>query len=130
MNTTSSQASRKILVVAIMVPIAALHFITGKHYSGPFPGFVNGYLIDIFLPFGVYFLLGLFQHRWLQTWWLRVCMVFTLGAAIETAQFFGIPVFGRTFDPLDYVMYAGGALLAAVCDRLVFPRLFSFWPGR
>ena len=50
-----------------------------------------------------------------------------VGFVVETAQFFGAPLLGRTFDPLDYVMYAAGVLLAAFLDVILFPRLFPFW---
>jgi hypothetical protein len=53
--------------------------------------------------------------------------VLGIGVVVETAQFFGAPLFGQTFDPLDYVMYAVGALLAVFLDVFLFPRLFSFW---
>ena len=110
-----------------MIPIALLHFVTGKNYRGPYPDFVNSYLIDIILPFGVYFLLCLPTHRLLQPWWAKALIVFGIGATVEALQYFGIAVFGNTFDPLDFVMYAAGAILAAFCDTLIFPRIFGFW---
>lgn len=33
----------------------------------------------------------------------------------------------ETFDPLDFVMYGLGGILAAICDRLLFPGIFTFW---
>ncbi|MBN1148116.1 MAG: hypothetical protein JXA78_12730 [Anaerolineales bacterium] len=121
---------RKMLVVfGIVIPVALLHFVTGPGYTGPFPAFVNGYLIDILLPLAVYFLLVFpeLQFPVLQRWYVKSMLVFAIGAGVEIAQFFGVPIFGQTFDPVDFVMYATGALLAAVLDTAIFPRLFPFW---
>lgn len=61
MNTTPT-AKKKVLVVGIAVMVALLHFVTGPSYSGPYPVFVNGYLIDIVLPLATYFLLCTSDH--------------------------------------------------------------------
>lgn len=37
----------------------------------------------------------------------------------EVLQGLGVPVLGRTFDPLDFVMYGAGVLAAVLLDRLV-----------
>ena len=121
---------RKILVVfGIVIPVALLHFVTGPGYTGPFPVFVNGYLIDILLPLTAYFLLVFIEPQipLLRRWYVKSALVFAIGAGIEMAQFFGLPLLGRTFDPLDFAMYGAGVLLAAVFDTVVFPRLFPFW---
>ena len=52
---------------------------------------------------------------------VRAAAVFLFGAAVEFLQYLGIPLFGRTFDPLDLLMYAAGASAAVVFERLVFP---------
>jgi hypothetical protein len=31
-----------------------------------------------------------------------------------------IVLFGRTFDPVDVVMYAGGVIAAVACERVAF----------
>lgn len=118
---------KKIVILSMMIPIALLHFVTGSHYKGPFPLFVNGYLIDILLPFGFYFLLCLGNSRLLRSWAAKGLLVFSAASAAEIAQYFGIPLFGHTFDPLDFIMYGLGILLAVLCDTLFFPRMFSFW---
>lgn len=117
------------LIVAIVVPIALLHLITGPHYAGPFRDFVNGYLIDILLPMGCYLLLTPRDHQvpLLAPWFAKAIPVFLLAVGVETLQYFGVPLFGRTFDPLDYLAYAVGVLLAVLLDLVLFPRMFSFW---
>lgn len=128
MNITNPNTSRKpILIVAIMIPIALLHFITGSQYQGPFPTFVNGYLIDILLPFGFYFLLCLSDNGVLNSWIVKALLIFVACTAVEIAQYYGVPLLGQTFDPWDFVMYGFGVLLAVLCDTIFFPRIFSFW---
>jgi len=121
---------KTIVVVAIMIPITLLYFVTGSHYSGPFPLFVNGYLIDILLPFGFYFLLCLNDNAILSSWIARGLLIFTAASAVELAQYNDIPLLGRTFDPIDIIMYGFGVILAILFDLFIFPRLFSFWKPR
>jgi hypothetical protein len=42
-------------------------------------------------------------------------------------QAFGVPLLGRTFDPLDFVMFGSGVALAAVADRVCLARLVPGW---
>jgi glycopeptide antibiotics resistance protein len=126
MRGIRQSTGKTIVIVGIMIPIALLHFLTGSDYSGPYPEFVNGYLIDILLPFGLYFLLCLDRVP-IKSWIVKVALVFGVGASVEIAQFFGVPLLGRTFDPLDLVMYAIGVTLAAILDMLVFPKTLRFW---
>lgn len=118
---------KKILVVSISVTVALLHFVTGSAYNGPFPVFVNGYMIDILLPLSAYFLLCLVEMPLFQSWAVKSTVVFGFGLVVEMAQYFSISLLGSTFDPLDIVMYAVGVLSAAFLDVVVFPMVFSFW---
>jgi hypothetical protein len=118
---------KTIVIVTMMVTIALLHFVTGSQYRGPFPLFMNGYLIDILLPFGLYFLLCLNEYAILKSPAVRGSLIFTAASFVELAQYRGIPLFGRTFDPWDIIMYGLGVLLAVFCDQFLFPRLFPFW---
>jgi hypothetical protein len=119
--------SKKVVIVSVVIPIALLHFFTGSNYRGPYPGFVNGYLLDILVPFAFYFLLCLSEFYPLRLWIVKSSLVFGVGSAVEIAQFCGVPIFGRTFDPVDFTMYGIGVLLAAVLDTTVMPRIFEFW---
>ena len=47
--------------------------------------------------------------------------------ASEIAQFFGIELFGVTFDYYDIVAYGIGVTLAALLDVKIFARYLSFW---
>lgn len=118
---------KKAIIVGISLFVSGLHFITGSQYGGPFPGFVNGYLIDILLPFTLYFLISLFAVPLLQPWWVRALLPFLIGSAVELAQYGGIPIFGQTFDALDFLAYAAGSLLAAFFDHVLMPAAFPFW---
>ena len=124
---TGRRRLRSVVAVTIAVPVGLLHFVTGSHYQGPYPVFVNGYMIDILLPFAAYFLLVPRKLAPLRSWLTKGLLVFGVGASVEIAQFFGIPILGRTFDPLDFVMYGLGVALAVACDVVVFPRVFPSW---
>ena len=112
-----------------MTPVALLHFFTGRAYKGPYPEFVNGYLLDILVPFAFYFLLCPHDAilSLMRPWFVKSLPVFVVGLSVEAAQFYGVPIFGRTFDPLDFVMYGMGIILAAILDTKVLPRIFGFW---
>ena len=114
--------TRKQAVVAIAVAVALLHFAAGPGYRGPMRAFVRGYLIDILLPFAMYLLLSLVERPRLSRL-IRAAAVVGVGVTVEVLQFFGVPVFGRTFDPLDFAMYAGGVLAAVVFERWVLSKL-------
>ncbi len=62
---------------------------------------------------------------------MKFAVAFLIPSVAESCQYFGIPILGATFDPMDYIMFALGASLAAFVDLLVFPRLFRYWsPGK
>ncbi len=113
---------RKPVVVAICLSVGALHLFTGPHYRGPLRAFVTGYLIDLVLPFSLVLLLGvgLDGSPTLRLPAVRAAAVFLLGAAVEFLQYLGVPLFGRTFDPLDLLMYATGATAALAFERMAF----------
>ena len=119
---TSLAVPRKPVVVVICVTVAALHLVTGPHYAGPLRTFVTGYLIDLALPFSLVLLLGvgLASVPVLRRPLTRAGIVFCIGAVVEGSQYFGIPLFGRTFDPIDLLMYAAGATAALGFERLAF----------
>ena len=115
--------NRKVIVVFIAIIVGLLHFITGPRYCGPFPAFVNGYMIDILLPFAMYLVLGVAKQLILRSGIARGVFVFAIGAVTETLQYFDIPIFGRTFDLLDYLMFGVGIGLAVVFERIVLSRI-------
>lgn len=113
---------RRPVVVAICLLVAALHLVTGPQYRGPFRPFVTGYLIDLALPFAMVLLLGVGSAtvRVLRPAFVRAGLVVLVGVVVEGAQYLGVPLFGRTFDPLDVLAYATGALAAVGFERLMF----------
>ena len=127
MEATVRSRRKKLLVVCFVVPIALLHFFTGSAYSGPWPELVNGSLLDVLVPLAFYLLLCLPEIPQLQPWPVKALMVFGAAASVEVAQFLGVPILGRTFDPLDFVMYGLGVALAVLLDTVVFPRALPSW---
>lgn len=123
------QRQKSLVATGVAVPVGLLHFVTGPGYGGPFPEFVNSYLIDILLPFAFYFLLCPQDVvvAFLRPWYVKALPVFALGLSVEIAQFYGVPILGRTFDPWDIAMYGIGVLAAALLDAVVLPRVLSFW---
>ena len=119
--------NKKMVVTAIAIGTAALHFLKGENYRDPFALFVNGYMIDIILPMTLVLLMGLIQNKILRSIIFRACAVFTTGCMVEFSQFAGYPIFGSTFDPLDILAYAGGVLLAIILDLILFPQLDPTW---
>ena len=113
----------RVIVVAICLGVSGLHFVTGPSYDGPFPAFVNGYLIDLLLPFAMCLLLGIQDFKVFRGRAIRLVLVFSVGCVSETLQYFGVPLFGKTFDPLDYLMFAAGIGGAFVFECLVLSRI-------
>jgi hypothetical protein len=120
---SQSFVNRKGMVVLIAVVVGLLHFLTDPRYHGPFTAFVNGYMIDILVPFAMYLVLGVAKQSILRTGIARGAFVFAIGAITETLQYFGVPIFGRTFDLLDYLMFGVGIGLAVVFERIVLSRI-------
>jgi hypothetical protein len=121
------QSRKKAIIVAIALSVAALHFVTGENYQGPFPLFVNGYLIDILLPMELILLMALSENRVINSVWFRAVAVFGFGCVVEASQYFRRPFFGTTFDPLDILAYALGVSLGLLLDLVIFPRLIRDW---
>jgi hypothetical protein len=75
----------------------------------------------------LFLLMSLFQNRIIRSPSFRTCAVFGFGCFVEASQYFGRPVFGSTFDPLDIVAYASGVLLGILLDLVIIPRLIPSW---
>jgi hypothetical protein len=123
-------SKRRAVVFSIMALIAAVHiFRLGSYLQGELHAFYYSYFSDVIIPFGFYFLLCLTEQHVpvLRHWEVKLAIAFLTPSIAETCQYFGIPVLGSTFDPLDYLMYGIGALSAAVVDVQVFSRVFDFW---
>jgi len=107
------------------------------------------YFSDVIIPFGMYFLMCLFEARvrailfseapeqvkrtvkpaaiFLSDWRLKALLVFGVASFTEVLQGFGVPLLGRTFDPVDFPMFAGGVLLAVLADRVLLERFLPGW---
>jgi len=113
---------KRALVITLAIIVALLHFVIGPEYKGPFKSFLRGYLIDILLPFFLYFLFTLNVN---QTW-QKITVgagIFVFGTVIEYLQYRGAGLFGSTFDPYDFVAYFVGIGTAVVFDFIVWNRI-------
>jgi hypothetical protein len=121
---------RTALIASILLIIALVHvFRVGTHLRGSLFTLYYSYFSDIVIPFGLYFLLCLndVYLRFLRAWPVKALLVFAVASSTEVMQAFGVPLLGQTFDPLDFVMFGGGVLLAAFVDRFLFTRLLPWW---
>lgn len=118
------------LPLTILAVVALVHILRiGTYLRGSLFALYYSYFSDIVVPFGIYFLLYLDATyvRLLRDWRVRAMLVFGVASATEVLQAFGVPLLGQTFDPLDFVMFGGGVLLAVLVDRCLFDRLFPWW---
>jgi hypothetical protein len=120
------------VAAGIVLVVALLHFFPARSYlNGALFSLYTSYFFDVAVPFALYFLLcvegpglGWARHRR-----VRGLAVFAAASAVEVAQGLGLPILGRTFDPLDFVMFGVGVLLAMLVDKMLFERFVSFWRG-
>ncbi len=129
-SDTKAVPGRTVVVVCVMVVVALIHvFRVGTYFDGTLFTLYYSYFSDIIVPFGMYFLLFLcdISVPFLRDWWVKALLVLAVACLTEVLQAFGVPLLGRTFDPLDFVMFAAGVMLAAFVDWVLFDRLFPFW---
>jgi hypothetical protein len=119
-----SGACRRGVAWTVVLGVAALHlFRIGDHLPGTLRPLYSSYASDILLPLAMYFVLCLGRRNlgFLRDWRARAVAVLAAASAAEVLQGLGVPALGRTFDPLDFVMYAFGVLAAVLLDRVVLP---------
>jgi len=129
-SDTKTSRGKTAVVVGVILVIALIHlFKVGSYLDGKLFTLFRCYFLDIAIAFGMYFLLcvDLVRIRFLQDWRMKALLVFLVASAIEALQAVGIPLLGRTYDPYDFLMFGVGALSAALLDRALFARIFSFW---
>ena len=117
---------RTAVVVAIVLAIASAHaFRVGTYLGGSLSRLYYSYFSDVAIPFCMYLLLCLRARRLplLADWRARALLVFGIASFAEVMQAFGVPLLGRTFDPLDFAMFAVGVALGAIVDRVALARL-------
>lgn len=121
--------NKKAVVIITEIIIAGIFVIGADWTNETIHLFFHNYVADIIIPFGYYFLLVLMEDKYkpISKWFIKAAIVFALCALSETLQYFGIYALATVFDPLDYMMYALGLVLAAFVDRIIFKRVFTFW---
>lgn len=123
------QMKKKIIVVIALLIISCIFLIGTDWADETTHRLFHSYFADIAIPFGYYLLLVLLEEKFatMKKWYIKAIAVFTLCSISETLQYFGVYALAIVFDPMDYVMYALGVLLAVFTDRIVFKRIFNFW---
>lgn len=110
---------KKVKIIIGIELFIALIFVIGAEWAGEsIHKFFHNYFADIALPFGFYFLFILNENKFsfLRPWRNKALVVFLLVSTSEMLQYFGIYALARVFDPIDFVMYVCGVLLAAYVD--------------
>jgi hypothetical protein len=113
-----------------VVVVALMHALrVGSYLHGSLYRLYYAYASDILVPFSVYFLLCLSDDRvpFLGDWRVKAALVFGAAPFAEAMQGLGVPLLGRTFDPLDIVMYGAGVSAAAFVDRLLLAGWLPGW---
>jgi hypothetical protein len=121
-STGSAGRSRTIAIAVIIAAIALAHVVgIGAHLRGAWSRLYSSYFSDIVIPFGMYLLLSRPNIRpaFLRDRRLRALVVLGVASAAEGLQALGVPALGRTFDPLDFVIYGGGVGLGTLVDRIL-----------
>ena len=116
----------KTLITTISIAVGLAHFVIGPSYSGPLRHFMGGYLIDIILPMVLFLLFQIPLRKYFSVTRSRLLSgsgVLLIGTTVELLQYFQVPVFGSTFDPLDFIMYALGVLMGFIIDFIIINRL-------
>ncbi len=125
-----SEKNKQTIFVVVFQLAMAMFFVASRSWmSGSMRVIYQSYFADVILPFSFYFLLSLISdnHKQLSKWWVKALLVFGLCALSETLQYFGVFALARVFDPVDYLMYGVGVLLAAFVDRQILTRIIPFW---
>ncbi len=126
MNKSFVFSKRSLISLGIVILVALLHIVRiGSYLQGNLHDLYYAYFSDLVIPIAAYFLLCFTENQllFLKRWWVKALVVFLLAALAETLQYFGLAALGSTFDPLDYLMYFLGAVLAVLLDLLLFHRL-------
>lgn len=119
-------ACRRAAAGAVVLGVAAIHaFRVGACLSGAWHRLYYSYASDLLLPMAMYFVLCLTERNvsFLSDWRAKAAVVLAVASAAEALQGLGVPMLGRTFDPLDFVMYVIGVLVAVLLDRVALPAL-------
>ena len=132
-GATPSRTTIVAIVLGIELAIALVHVLhLGRLLEGVAFTLYTGFASDVLVPFGIYFLLVPQEGTLpaLRPWAAKAALVFAAASFAEVAQGLGVPLLGRTFDPLDFIMFAIGVLLAAVMDRRVLAPCCRVWRER
>lgn len=113
------------IIVAISLFVGLLHFVIGPDYQGILRHFIRGYLIDILLPMNLYLLLQISLRKNITVSKARITgamITFAFGLFVEVLQLYKIEFLGRTYDPLDILMYAIGVGLGIAIDLAIIDK--------
>jgi len=115
-------AAAGILLLVVLAHVLRI----GRRLPDSLSRIYSSYFSDVAIPVATYFLLTLMKDprfAFLQDWRRKALVVFGLASFAEILQAFHVPLLGRTFDPLDFAMYAIGVALAVLIEKVLLDRL-------
>lgn len=117
-----ASARRRAVAVAVVAGVAAIHVMrVGSYLRGTAHRLYYSYASDVLLPLAMYFVLCLNERHMamLGDWRAKALVILAAASGAELLQGFGVPMLGHTFDPLDFVMYGIGVLVALIVGRVL-----------
>jgi hypothetical protein len=126
-SKTAVPKSKTVAAAGILLAVVLAHLLrAGSHLRGTPARLYSSYFSDVAIPVGAYFVLLLVRDprfAFLKDWRRRAVLVFGMASFAEVLQAFGAPLLGRTFDPVDFAMYAIGVSLAVFIEKAMLDRL-------
>ena len=125
-SDATSKGRTAVIIIIMMLIVLAHVFRVGAYLPDPLFTIYYSYFSDIVIPLGMYLLLCLNDvfvriHR---DWRVKAFLVFGVASFTEVLQALGVPLLGQTFDPLDFLMFGAGVLLAVFVDKAILDRIF------
>lgn len=108
----------------MIIIVALMHFFrAGRYLEGNLHTLYYSYASDFLLPFSIYFLLCISERNIpnFLKWYSKALVIIGIATLAEVLQYFGIYALGKTFDPVDILMYIAGVGTAVVIERFIFP---------
>jgi len=121
---------RRAVAGSIVLAVAAIHiFRVGQWLSGKQYRLYYSYASDVLVPVAMYFVLCMSEGnlRFLRDWRRKAVLAFASASSTEVLQGLGVPMLGRPFDPLDFVMFGVGGFVAVLLDRMALPLVCRRW---
>ncbi len=115
---------RSIFIIILILTTVIVHLIqVWRYFPNNISSIYRSYFSDILLPFTFYFILSISKNLKIPKEPLILFIsVFGFCTLIEILQKYGIYILGKTYDPVDIIMYFIGSCLGLVVDIVIFKK--------